>query len=246
MLACLLGHRVSGWSTRDLRTTLAGEGLAHIEGPLTRQGYLQIASELGTTVGKELIALRPGAHAYVAKPGRVPLHTDHAEVDIVAWWCEVQDPTDGATMLLDVARIAEGLAPELKEALREVELWCPPLSGGPPTLRFPVIQQRRDRDAVFCSPWLRCASELDEHQRALDHFRDEIRAAARTSVRCVRLRPGEALFVDNGRWLHGRGPIEENSPRRLFRLWLADKSTNAELVPSSIRPECPGPEANSH
>ena len=48
-------------------------------------------------VGQESIALRPGAHAYVAKPGRVPLHTDHPEVTFIGWLAEAQDATDGST-----------------------------------------------------------------------------------------------------------------------------------------------------
>jgi hypothetical protein len=51
-------------------------GVALVPG-LSPEAYEELARSLGEIVGRERIALRPGAHAYVAKPGRVPFHTDH-------------------------------------------------------------------------------------------------------------------------------------------------------------------------
>ena len=210
---------------RRIGEALRERGVAHVSGPLDLAGYLALASSLGEVVSEERIALRSGAHAYVAKSGRVPLHTDHPEVGVIGWLCERQDAEDGASLLLDTRPIVTALSEREREVLRLVELECPPLSGGPPTERWPVLRPSGGLDAVFCSPWLRSARAFDGHQEALDQFRQLISAHAKAGIGKgamidLRLAKGEALFVDNRRILHGRRAIAEASPRQLLRLWI--------------------------
>jgi hypothetical protein len=204
---------------------LLNAGFACVRGsfdPLGRRRYIELAAQLGDLVGEETIAVRPGAHAYVAKPGRVPLHTDHPQVNIIGWLCEEQDDTDGASLVLDTRPLVTSLPDEERELLRQVELICPPLVGGPPTERWPVLQKTRSDDAVFCSPWLRSAKPLKEHEDALERFRLCLSDEAKRALVEIRLMRGDALFVDNRRVLHGRGAIAETSRRRLYRVWIAD------------------------
>lgn len=193
-------------------------GLVHLRAPLTRAAFDDLLGQAGASVGRETIALRAGAHAYVARPGPVPLHTDHPAVDWVAWWCEAQDEDDGSSWLLDTAPIVASLEAPLRAHLHEVALVCPRLEGGPPTEHEPVLRTSDGRTKVFCSPWL--TSVEPAHQADLNVLRARISEAARSSVRSVRLQPGEALIVDNGRILHGRGAIGGNSRRRLHRTWI--------------------------
>ncbi|MFO0606906.1 MAG: TauD/TfdA family dioxygenase [Polyangiales bacterium] len=182
--------------------------------------YGRLAEALGEVVGAERIALRPGAHAYVAQPGPVPLHTDQPEVAAIGWWCEAQDDEDGASLLLDTWPVVDSLPDRARARLRCVDLVTPPLAGGPPTMRWPVLRPSPRGEHVFCSPWLRAAGDHPEDQAALDDFRRRVSEHARTDVRSVRLRVGEALFVDNRRVLHGRRAIGAASRRCLRRLWL--------------------------
>ncbi len=117
-------------------------------------------------------------------------------------------------MLLDTRPVIAALDARERDTLRHVDLACPPLAGGPPTLRFPVL---RGADAVFCSPWLRSADPVPLLERALDRFRARLAAA---ETRSIRLAPGDALFVDNRRVLHGRGAIDARSRRRLRQVWM--------------------------
>lgn len=204
---------------------LREHGLAQVAG-IDRQQYEMLAEQLGHIAERERIALRPGAHAYVAKPGRVPFHTDHPDIDILGWWCEEQDRSDGASLLLDARPVIEDLPPQTRETLRSVSLQCPPLAGGPPTEHRPVLWSEAGREAVFCSPWLRSAWPLPDHERSLEEFRTRLSASAKTAVTSIRLEPGMALLVDNHRVLHGRGPIEPDSRRVLHRLWI-QTSNNA-------------------
>ena len=184
------------------------------------EAFLDRCETLGRVVAEETIALRQGAHAYVAQPGPVPLHTDHPEVDLVGWWCEAQDELDGACMLVDTKPLIEGLTEAERRVLRRVELECPPRAGGPPTLRFPVLRQKDGGDRLFCSPWLRSATPDPELVAALERFRVALSDFVKTEHRRVRLVPGQGLLVDNGRVMHGRGAIGIESPRRLRRVWI--------------------------
>lgn len=184
--------------------------------------YVQLAEKIGTIVGREAIRLREGAHAYVARPGPVPLHTDQPEVDVIAWRCEAQDPEDGANWLLDTQPIVQEFDPQIRLGLEKVMLECPPLSGGPPTLHFPVL---RPNGYLFCSPWLRSVDGPPESQAFLDLLRLKIKDRARQNLVRIRLEPGQILWIDNHRIMHGRGPINKDSQRLLQRLWIQYDST---------------------
>jgi alpha-ketoglutarate-dependent taurine dioxygenase len=222
-----------------LRAALEDRGAARAPA-LSRERYEALAASLGPVLQRERVALREGAHAYLARPGPVPLHTDHADVVQVAWWCEAADAEDGANRLLDAAPVVAALPATLRDRLRGVALECPPIptaveadpgagagagrrapAGRSPMASRLVLRPRPGRpDALFCSPWLRAVGAGPEDQAALDALRDRLRAAiARAAVR-VRLAPGEALFVDNRRVLHGRDAIAPDSPRCLHRLWI--------------------------
>lgn len=204
----------------QIRNTLRGRGFAHVIGGYDRASYRELAARLGVVVAEEGIALRPGAHAYVAKPGPVPFHTDHPAVDVIGWLCEEQDDVDGASRFLDAKPILDELRDTEREVLRRTTLACPPLKGGPPTEHWPVLKARAGEDALFCSPWLNAVDSNEANQAILNAFRDRLSAAARSATIDLRLSPGEIVFVDNTRMLHGRRALGESSRRRLHRLWI--------------------------
>lgn len=204
-----------------VRAELHRNGFARVH-RLSLSTYAELAGELGKVVGQERIALRPGAHAYVAKPGRVPFHTDHPDVDVITWYCEEQDADDGASLLVDLTPILQTMEPGLRTLLQRVELECPPLAGGPPAERRPVIRPRGERFDVFCSPWLRSAWPVAEHERAIENFRQLVSAHAKADVIRIRLEVGDALLVDNRRVLHGRDAIAAGSRRTLHRMWIQE------------------------
>jgi len=204
----------------DLRVELAAHGYVRCE-PMHRDEFEQRAQELGAIVGRERIGLRAGAHAYVAKPGAVPLHTDQPEVHVIGWWCEEQDTSNGATKLLDARPLVESLPVRVRETLRRTHLVTPPLMGGPPTMTWSVLTRSGDHDDLFCSPWLRAIERDAAQVEALTFLRNVLSDGAKASAIKMRLRAGEALFVDNRRVLHGRGSISPTSQRTLHRVWIA-------------------------
>lgn len=209
---------------RDLLGALREQGYTCVPG-LTPSAYRALASKLGHVVANETIELRDGAHAYVAKPGQVPFHTDQAQVEIIGWHCQQQDANDGASLLLDSRPILSNLSVLTRDLLRRVRLSCPPVAGGPPTFSVPVLRQKGDRDAFFCSPWLDPVDCGIAEQDALRMLSSAIQAFAVSSTIRVRLAPGDALFIDNQRIMHGRAALSVDSRRKLHRVWIISRET---------------------
>lgn len=204
--------------------TLARDGMLFIEHGVDRSSFDALVERLGAAISEERIELRPGAHAYVAKPGRVPLHTDHPDVDFIAWRCVEQDRDDGASLLLDTRPVLDAMkreSPTNYATLFDTALVCPPLSGGPPTLERPVLRTDTAGTHVFCSPWLRAVDDRDGRGAALAELRERLSTAAKTQCVSLRMQRGGVVIVDNRRVLHGRAPIAEDSKRRLDRVWIA-------------------------
>jgi alpha-ketoglutarate-dependent taurine dioxygenase len=206
--------------TADLAAELGAAGHVLAAPAGSRSEFLESIARWGEPVSQERIALREGAHAYVARPGPVPLHTDHPDSDLVAWWCEEQDEEDGATLLLDALPVVAALPERTRERLSQVQLACPPLAGGPPSESRPVLRDGEDGIALFCSPWLRAVGADPDHQAALDELRRGLSTEARTRTRRRRMARGDVLIVDNRRVLHGRGAIPPTSRRVLHRVWV--------------------------
>jgi len=212
---------------RSCAEILARDGILFIDRFVPRDEFESIVRQLGTTIAEERIQLRPGAHAYVAKPGRVPLHTDHPDVDFIAWHCIEQDADDGASLLLDARPVLESMqqaSPAHYAKLFDTQLACPPLAGGPPTLARAVLRSVQGQTYLFCSPWLSAVDASEGRGEALAALRERLSTAAKTQLVSHRMPRGGVLIVDNRRVLHGRGPIAEHSKRHLRRVWIASGS----------------------
>lgn len=178
---------------------------------------------LGPVIQRERVVLREGGHAYLSKPGRVPLHTDHPQAQLIAWFCEEQDPDDGANHLLDSRPVVRGLSESNRRTLRMTQLECPPVGRGPVEAHG-VLTADGVHDSLFCSPWLRAVGNDPSHQTALDELKSSLQQRAASHLIKVRLRRGELLIIDNGRMLHGRGELRTDSKRELLRAWIRRRS----------------------
>lgn len=213
--------------TDQVVASLKDCGYVHVRQHLDLRGFRALCSELGHVVAEEIIALRGGAHAYVAKAGPVPFHTDQAQVEFVGWLCTQQDGGDGANLLLDSRPILDSLTVEHRDRLRRVRLGCPAICGGPPRFAVPVLRSGRARDSFFCSPWLEPVGADEQGRETLRSLRRAIEEFAVVRTVRIRLAPGEVLFVDNQRVMHGRDQLLPSSPRKLHRTWVITRETGA-------------------
>jgi hypothetical protein len=201
----------------SLKDELEARGFVHVARHLPAEEFEAMCSSLGNITGRSDVALRKEAHSYVARPEAVPFHTDFV-VDIIAWRCDVQDPLDGASLLLEASTVIGKLSPALAMRLRNTVIEMRAMPAATPHRRE-VIQCRGATDRMSFAPWLRPAEGDRSECAAYDALRCAVTASV-TEAHAVRLMPGEALFVDNGRFLHGRGPLAVDSPRKLSRRWI--------------------------
>lgn len=195
----------------DLAAVLGDEGLAKFTAE--ENSIRELMLQVGDIVEATQVRQRSGAGTYLAGRGAVPLHTDHPEAEIVAWQCQIQDQQDGAILLADGQAIIHAMGTNA-EHLHDVEIRVPPQ----------LPRQKLDRanvwdgERLYYAPWYPVVSTSSKGQLALDMFKSLL--AMGCGHRRIRLKEGEVLVVDNGRWLHGRDRLPENSNRLLQRYWI--------------------------
>jgi hypothetical protein len=190
---------------------LGDQGYVHVPGPLTAARFRALAESLGPVVLETAVRVDPSHRSYLSGTAAVPFHTDHPDVRFIGWLCLAQDAADGASCYIDGLDAARGL-PQLEG----IQLDCPPLMGLTPIGQRPLFTRRPL--AIFYAPWLAAHGEA----AALADLAEFRHRLIQTPVHEVRLAPGDAVFIDNRRMLHGRRALAAGSPRCLQRLWIAD------------------------
>ena len=168
---------------------------------------------IGEIVEQTQVRQIKGAKTYLCGHDAVPLHTDHPEARVVAWWCESQADQDGASVLAD-GNVVLSLMGDQAEALLQVEQHVPPQLPRQDVRTAPVWSGKR----LYYAPWYPVSQATDAGGRALRTFRNLL--AMGVGHKRIRLQPGDLLVVDNTRWLHGRDKLEEQNGRLLRRFWL--------------------------
>lgn len=195
----------------DLAALLGHEGLAKFTAD--RNSIRDVLVQLGNVVEETKVRQRKGASTYLSGRGAIPLHTDHPEAEFVAWHCETQDQQDGASVLADGHSIIHAMGTNA-EHLHEVEIRVPPQLPRQNLDRAKVWDGKR----LYYAPWYPVMRASNKGQHALDMFKTLL--AVGCGHRRIRLKAGEILVVDNGRWLHGRDKLPEKSHRSLQRYWI--------------------------
>jgi hypothetical protein len=157
----------------------------------------------------------------------VHLHTDGTDWpypnDYTCLLCVRPDSGGGgASRVLSreafVERVASTTGPATVDDLKSVRIpWriAPELGGG--TAWRPVLGPDRVRWLLYTVE--QQALELcgSQHRNLLDVLRDVEHAVDTAETFDFTLEPGEALFVDNRRWLHARRPIHAGDSRVVLR-----------------------------
>ncbi len=188
-------------------------------GPISDSEYRDLVARLGKPWCETAVELRPDVRSYLCKPVAVPMHTDHPDAHLMSWRCEVQDDADGTQVLLDGLAALDACGSRVRDTLRHVHAEVRIRGDSPPT-HVPIVRTMPTGDRLFFASWIK-PIEADPHSlAAFSALRAEIERRAATHAWEVRLSEGEALVIDNGRVLHGRGPLADGSQRRLRRFWI--------------------------
>lgn len=186
---------------------------------MTDTEYRVLVAALGRPWAETVVALRPDVRTYLCQADAVPFHTDHPDADLMSWRCERPDANDGAQLLLDGWAVLDACGASVRESLRHAHLQVRERGGSPPS-RVPVLRTTDLGDRLLFAPWLRPTDTDPRSTGAFDALCREVVAASSTQHLSVTLAEGEVLIIDNGRMLHGRGPLPPGSERLLRRFWI--------------------------
>jgi alpha-ketoglutarate-dependent taurine dioxygenase len=197
----------------DLQGALAQAGKLHLK-EMPYGDFREAIRTLGTTLLRTEVRVRPGSKAMVTSPRSLDLHTDHHAARYIAWYCHSQSDEGGESLLLDARAAFELLAPEHRDRLFNLYLHEHTVFPKDPGT-WPFVMYDQGRLRFYYSFWLTNPSDRDDP--AYRAFQEAIASTPRIELK---LRPGDALIIDNHRMLHGRKAIGADGARYLERFWI--------------------------
>jgi len=204
----------------EVRSDLLNAGWCRLPA-MTDIEYRRLVAELGHAWCETEVLLRPDVRSYLCRADAVPLHTDHPDADYMSWRCGRQDNADGSQLLLDGRAALAACGPLVRDCLRQVHLEVRVRKGDPPS-RIPVVRCTGLGERVFFASWLSPVESDPQSTNAYETLRRQVDRLSSQLTTSIRLEEGEVLVIDNGRILHGRGPLSETSDRLLRRFWITE------------------------
>ena len=201
-----------------IREALADTGIYCPSQEFTLDQFRAAAGELGDVFYEADVRMGAEKPRNYQLPAAIDFHTDHASAEIAAWWCEERESDGGAMQFVDLWPVVEAMNDAELEALGRVRVpdnavWS---EGGD----IPVCWLSNGRRVFHYVPWLMLDAPDAEARSALAKFENGIAEAKAERIAEFDLKPGEVVFVDNHRIMHGRRAIPANSKRNLKRLWI--------------------------
>jgi hypothetical protein len=226
----------------------AAQLAAEVRDRLPAEGYVQIARVLGeevfTAAAKQLgtIELRTDIRVdseaddalrrardplYADRPSvyradGLSYHTDSPVIDMLAWYCVAQDSLDGTSALIDTGDVMQHFDADDLEVMSciGVRTMVRDAENREVVREFPLFADGR----LYYAPWLLSPDLGAQERDVAARFADYVAEKDATAPIRIRLKPGEMLFVDNHRILHGRSSIPPDSRRHLVRLYIKVRS----------------------
>jgi alpha-ketoglutarate-dependent taurine dioxygenase len=238
-----IGYQSVASTASVVETRLAADGIAVLRRLPNRHEMFAIASRLGYVWNDRRIYVNAELEAHTRSPAGVHFHMDHARANVIGWLCEVPDAC--FNRYVDALRLYRDLPESERDALTRVRCFDPyPVQCAQdpqrPTVIAPAVERVHGATRIFwvpaaepesdrlpdsLNPFLLIPQGPDAavERRAIETFRAAVErfdAAPELAHVSVMLAPGDAVFVDNNRFLHGRGALPAASPRELYRVWV--------------------------
>jgi hypothetical protein len=220
----------------EVRDRLPAEGYVHIARVLGEEVFTAAARQLGTIELRTDIrvdseaddALRRARDPlYADRPSvyradGLSYHTDSPVIDMLAWYCVAQDALDGTSALIDTGDVMQHFDGDDLEVMSRigVRTMVRDAENREVVREFPLLADGK----LYYAPWLLCDDLGEKERRVAARFADYVAEKDATAPIRIRLKPGEMLFVDNHRILHGRSSIPPDSRRHLVRLYIKVRS----------------------
>lgn len=195
--------------------------------PIRNYEISELISNLGHIIMENDVRIVKTSPALVTSSEGLPPHTDHHLSNYILWHCVTQDSHGGHSIIVDGLHIFRSMPSEIREVLRSIRLKEHTVFKGDMG-NHPLIYETAAGERIYYSVlfeptefWLANDLLSDIQRIAFDAFNEAVKEAV--SV-CIKLNPDECLVVDNGRILHGRTAIHDESNRLLKRYWIGDMS----------------------
>lgn len=193
---------------------------------LHHQGYLVVQQsneeslkdllyQLGDIVHECDVQIKPKSKSYLSGSEAIPPHTDHPYVKWIAWYCIEQDMHDGANLLFDSRELIDKLTPEEIKLISELMLPMPERLDSL-ELDCSFNMYNRKTNQFYFAAWL---LKGVDHQFLVPTL-NKLEMLIKYKTIKIKLSPGDALIIDNHRYLHYRNSISLKSQRKLHRYWL--------------------------
>lgn len=196
-----------------MRAALADRGHIYLDA-LPYPAFLEAINELGSIIQRTEVRVRPESKAMITSPRSLDLHTDHHAARHIAWYCHRQSEQGGESLLFETQRAFDGLALEHQERLFKLELHEHRVFPDDPG-SWPFVMFDEGKLRFYYSFWLTNPSDRDDP--AYRAFQNALHAIPPIELK---LKPGDALIIDNHRMLHGRKAIGTEGDRYLERFWI--------------------------
>ena len=180
---------------------------------------------LGHIIMETAVSIDRKSRPLVTSAEGLSPHTDHHLAHYILWHCIVQDSRGVHSIIVDGLNVFRSMNPETQEMLRHINLMEHSVFKND-LEHHSLISETSIGDRIYYpilfNPtefWLAGERLTKEQKQAFNAFNAAVRGTK--SIR-LKLEPGECLVVDNGRILHGRTPLSNNSDRLLKRYWIGD------------------------
>lgn len=195
--------------------------------PIRNYEISELISNLGHIIMENDVRIVKTSPALVTSSEGLPPHTDHHLSNHILWHCVSQDSQGGHSIIVDGLHIFRSMPSEIREVLRSIRLKEHTVFKGDMG-NHPLIYETAAGERIYYSVlfeptefWLANDLLSDIQRIAFDAFNEAVKEAVPVYIK---LNPDECLVVDNGRILHGRTAINDESNRLLKRYWIGDKS----------------------
>ena len=222
-----------------LRDNIEKNGFAYIESKHCAEQFEDIGAALGKIklrsdikINKELDSMnkktRISGNIKNNRPSSLraqalALHTDRPTVNIIGFHCVRQDEESGHLTIVDTLSIAGWFSEDELARLARIKITYTDRKNGVGK-EFSglnsIVEKKSERYNIYYAPWFFPESRgqyEDSLIEKLKEFVDRQKACAATNIL---LSPGQSVFIDNQRMLHGREAISEVSKRHLIRLYI--------------------------
>lgn len=210
-------------------------GYVHVRTPLSKEQFEELASEIGsvelkTDIKIDLIQDKAQRDARKVK-GRpsafqakgFDFHMDCPAMRVLGWLCIEQDAVDGTMQFLDTQSILKHFTQEEIETMGRIMIRYSDMNTHGSNEEFllePLVRRSAGGHLVYYQPWLLLDSYDEEQSRILERFQTYLKTIDSDHAIGVRPMPGESVFIDNRRLLHGRAAVSDQSRRHLLRFFL--------------------------